>query len=116
MRLNQLTLAILATALWLFISSTSHAQVQNPVKWAFTAKKINSTTFEVHLTATIDAGWHLFSQQAGEGPVSTSIRFGKNPLAVTSGKPKEVGKMIKKYDADFHADVRYYEKQVDLYR
>ena len=51
---------------WLFIivlafgSCFLHAQ--SPVSWSFNSKKVSEKTYEVHLTANIQSGWHLYSQ------------------------------------------------------
>ena len=105
----------LLTALALFaLPALVSAQIENPVKWSFTAKKVNATTYEVHATATIDGGWHLYAQEAGEGPVPTSFKFTKNPLTVLTGKVQEVGKLHKSYDKNFDSELKYYEKSVDF--
>lgn len=105
----------LLTALALFaLPILASAQIENPVKWSFTAKKVNATTYEVHATATIDAGWHLYAQEAGEGPVPTSFKFTKNPLAVLTGKTEEVGKLHKSFDKNFNSELKYYENTIDF--
>ena len=92
----------------------AQAQMNNPVKWSFTSKKINATTYELHMTAAIDGGWHLYAQEAGEGPVPTSFKLVKNPLAVPMGKIKEVGKLHKAFDKNFSSELKYYQNQVDF--
>lgn len=105
----------LLTALALFaLPILASAQIENPVKWSFTAKKVNATTYEVHATATIDAGWHVYAQEAGEGPVPTAFKFTKNPLAITAGKVEEVGKLHKSFDKNFNSELKYYENTVDF--
>ena len=39
---------------------------QSPVSWTFTAKKLGVKTYEVHMTATIQNGWHIYSQNQPE--------------------------------------------------
>lgn len=77
------------------IASIGHAQMLNPVLWTFSAKKTADKTYEVHLLATIQNGWHLYSQtQPADGiNIPTEIIFNKNPLLTLDGKPKETGKM-----------------------
>lgn len=105
----------LLTAICLFaLPLLASAQVENPVKWSFTAKKVNATTYELHMSATIDGGWHLYAQEAGEGPVPTSFKITKNPLVSTTGKIAEVGKLHKAYDKNFDSELKYYENQVDF--
>jgi thiol:disulfide interchange protein DsbD len=105
----------LLTALALFaLPILASAQIENPVKWSFTAKKVNATTYEVHATATIEKGWHLYAQDAGEGPVPTSFKFTKNPLATAVGQTVEVGKLHKSFDKNFNSELKYYESTVDF--
>jgi thiol:disulfide interchange protein DsbD len=102
-------------ALLLFAAPVlANAQIENPVKWSFASKKINDKTYELHMTATIEPGWHLYAQEAGEGPVPTSFKFSKNPLVVTTGRVKEDGKLHKAFDKNFDSELKYYENQVNF--
>ncbi len=98
--------------LLLMMPVLAFAQDMNPVKWTFTSKKVNATTYEVHATATIESGWHLYAQEAGEGPVPTTFTFAKNPLAPAQGKTSEVGKLHKAFDKNFNSELKYYENTV----
>ncbi len=96
-------------------STTLFAQIQNPVKWAYSSKKISAGKYEVHLTANIDNGWHIYSQTTPEGgPVPTAINFTKNPLLTTSGIAKEEGKMESSHDKIFDVDVKQFSNKVDF--
>lgn len=100
----------------LAIVGVAVAQAQEkPVSWNFSAKKIADKTYEVHLTANISGDWHIYSQNVGvDGPVPTAFTFTKNPLLVLDGKPKEVGKLIKKKEDVWDGVVNYYEKSVSF--
>jgi thiol:disulfide interchange protein DsbD len=99
----------------LFLSITGYTQVQKPVTWSFSSKKINATTYDVHLTATINSGWHTYSQTTPEGgPVPTAITFTKNPLLTLQGAAKEVGKLEQKHEAIFGVDVKQFSNKVDF--
>ncbi len=92
-----------------------HAQVQDPVDWKFSSKKINPTTYEVRLTAKLDDGWHIYSQTTADGgPVPTSISFAKNPLLSTSGAVKEIGKLEKHFEPLFGVEVKQYSDKVEF--
>lgn len=91
-----------------------NAQINNPVTWTYSAKKIADKTYELHLTATIEGNWHMYAQDAGEGPEPTTINFSVNPLVTFDGKVKEVGKMEKSYDKNFNSVLKYYGKKVDF--
>lgn len=103
-------LFILFSGIFLFAS----AQIENPVKWSYTAKKVADKSYEIHLTATIDDGWHIYAQDAGEGPEPTSFSFMSNPLVKTEGSVKEIGKMEKAYDPNFRSTLKYYSNKVDF--
>ena len=106
---------ILTLGLSLVILNLVSAQVKDPVQWAFTAKKINATTYEVHLTANIESGWHLYSQTTPDGgPIPTSIEFAKNPLLIFDGTAKEVGKLEQRHEELFGVDVKQFSRKVDF--
>jgi DsbC/DsbD-like thiol-disulfide interchange protein len=93
---------------------TACAQSAKQVKWSYSSKKIGDKTYEIHFTATINGDWHLYSQNAGDGPISTSFTFTKNPLLTSNGPVKEIGNMKKVFEDAFKSEVRYYEKSVDF--
>lgn len=70
--------------------------------------------YELHMTATIQPKWHLYAQDAGEGPLPTAISFDKNPIIKLEGKTNEVGKMIKEYDPNFKSTLKFYANKVDF--
>ena len=97
------------------IANVAFTQVISPVHWVYSAKKINPTTYEIHLTANIDGLWHIYSQTTPEGgPVATSITFSKNPLLTTQGITKEVGKLEQHNEPLFGVDVKQFSRKVDF--
>ncbi len=56
---------------FVFSSHVLFAQLLNPVDWTVTSKKINDKVYEVHLIATINKGWHIYSQNTPEGGPGT---------------------------------------------
>lgn len=101
--------------LFLLTGLLASAQVQNPVKWTYKLKKVNATTYEVHITATIDKGWHVYSQTTPDGgPVPTTINFSKNPLIILVGKAKEVGKLEQRHEELFGVDVKQFSNSVNF--
>ena len=88
----------------------------NPVSWAFTSKKIADKTYEIHLTATMQSGWHLFSQVQPEDAVAipTGFKINNNPLVTLNGKIKEIGKMEKFHDAKLDISANQYANKVDF--
>ena len=105
---------------WLFIvvlvlgSCLLHAQ--SPVSWSFNSKKLSDKTFEVHLTADIQSGWHLYSQDQPSDAIAipTSVTINNNPLLKLDGKVKEVGKMEKFTDKNLGVSAHQYSNKVDF--
>jgi len=105
----------IVTAIFLVLfAGFANAQINNPVTWTYTAKKIADKTYELHMTATIDGNWHLYAQDAGKGPEPTSFVFTPNPLVKFDGKVKEIGKQEKSFDKNFNSVLKYYGKKVDF--
>jgi thiol:disulfide interchange protein DsbD len=98
----------------LSLSFSATAQIQNPVKWEYKAKKIADKTYEVIFTAKIDKGWHLYAQETGEGPVPTSFSFARNPIVTTQGKTKEKGNLLKEFDNNFGSVLQFYADKVEF--
>jgi thiol:disulfide interchange protein DsbD len=89
---------------------------QNPVSWAFSSKKIADKTYEVHMTATIQKGWHLYSQNQPEDAIAipTAFTLAANPLFTPDGKIKEVGKLEKFKDKELGLSANQYSDRVDF--
>ena len=105
---------ILVAAFLFLFAGFANAQINNPVIWTYTAKKIADKTYELHITATINGNWHLYAQDAGEGPEPTTFKFTPNPLIKFDGKVKEIGKMEKSFDKNFNSVLKYYANKVDF--
>lgn len=110
--MKQLFIAFLFTA----TTSLAHAQVLDPVKWTFTSKKIDAKTYEIYLNATIQMGWHLYSQTQPKDAIinPTEIVFTKNPLVSLNGKAKEKGKMELYSDKRLGISANQYSNQVQF--
>ena len=106
---------IFASLIVLFVINTAHAQLQDPVKWSYAAKKKNDKEYVVVIDATLNAAWHIYSiNTPANGPVPTSISFKKNPLVNIDGAVKENGKLKTEHDAVFGVDVKYYADKVEF--
>jgi len=90
-------------------------KAQQPVSWQYSARKIAAKTYEVKITATIESSWHIYSQSTPDGgPLPTKISFSKNPLLITNGSIKEIGKLHQKYEEAFGVDVKQYAEKVEF--
>jgi len=98
-----------------FTISALHAQIQDPVKWNYSAVKKSAKEYVVTINATLPGEWHIYSiSTPPDGPVPTSINFKKNPLITLDGDVKENGKLKTDHDAIFGVDVKYYADKVEF--
>jgi thiol:disulfide interchange protein DsbD len=104
----------LSTIPLFFVSYFLNAQT--PVSWSFNSKKVSDKTYEVHLTANIQSGWHLYSQDQPSDAIAipTSVTINNNPLLKLDGKVKEVGKMEKFNDKNLGISAHQYSNKVDF--
>ena len=92
---------------------TATAQMQDPVHVRSELKKISDTEAELLFSATIDAGWHIYSTGlADDGPISATFHADKMEGAKTVGSLKARGKEQKVFDKVFEMEVRYFEQAV----
>ena len=99
----------------LFFCLDLHAQL-NPVTWTVSSKKISDKVYEIHMKATMQTGWHLYSQLQPEDAIAipTAFTFTKNPLVSLEGKIKEVGKVEKFHDPRLKLSANQYSNSVDF--
>ena len=99
----------------LILSLVTKAQL-NPVSWTYSAKKISDKTYELRITASMQSGWHLYSQSQPEDAIAepTKITFNKNPLLKLDGKVKEEGTMEKFHDAKLDLSANQYSSKVEF--
>ncbi len=92
------------------------SRAQDIVNWKYFTKKIADKTYEIHLTATIESPWHIYSQHLDKDALGlpTTISFNRNPLIYRDGEIKEIGKVIIKREEVTDTDFKYYSDQVDF--
>lgn len=102
--------------IFLSLFALSAAFAQSPVSWGFTSKKVGANVYELRLTATMQPGWHLYSQTQPSDAVAqpTSFMFNSNPLLSLDGKVKEVGKLEKFHDEKLDVSANQYSGKVDF--
>lgn len=87
------------------------AQILHPVKWSYAAKKVSATEAIVYFKATIDKGWHMYSQNvADSGPTKTVFTFAPSQQYTLVGETQE-SKPIVKFEKMFDMKVGYFENQ-----
>ncbi|RCW92102.1 protein-disulfide reductase DsbD family protein [Winogradskyella arenosi] len=74
----------------LALSLNLSAQVVDPVTWETKVEKISKTEYKLISIATIEPGWHLYSQQVPDGgPIPTTFAYGDSDDFKTLGDTKE---------------------------
>ncbi|MBB5397394.1 protein-disulfide reductase DsbD N-terminal domain-containing protein [Mucilaginibacter sp. AK015] len=96
----------------LMITFGAKAQIESHVRWSYAAKKTSATEAVVLIKATMDEGWHIYSQNVKEGgPVKTSFTFAPSKDYALVGKPVEP-KPITRYEKVFGMNVGFFENSV----
>lgn len=73
-----------------------------PVQWTPEVKKTNDGTYEVVLTATIDPGWNIYSQEMAEGgPIPTGITWEGSGWQLQGSLMETADKVVKGKDPLF---------------
>ncbi|MDQ3192046.1 MAG: thioredoxin family protein [Bacteroidota bacterium] len=95
----------------LFTGQLASAQIYQPVKWSFSVKNINESERELIFTASINRGWHLYSQKEYvDGPIPTSFHIEKSSDFKLLGKVLE-SESVKEFDANFGIDLNYFKNK-----
>lgn len=103
---------IIIAAVVLLSATCLHAQILTPVKWSYGAKKLKNGEAVVFMKATIDEGWHLYSQTVKDGgPVKTTFTFPPSKEYTLIGKTIEPTP-ITRNEKVFNMDVSFFENSV----
>jgi len=104
---------IIITLLVMMVVSTTWAQMMNPVHFTSQLKELKGGEGELVFSATIDAGWHVYSTGLGnDGPISATFNAVKMEGVETVGKLQARGNEIKQFDKLFSMELRFFEKAV----
>ncbi len=104
--------ALLAVVILFGAVTGVSAQILQPVKWQFAAKKLANDEAMLFIKATIDEGWTIYSQHLEDGgPVKTTISFTPSGDYSLVGKTAEP-KPKTKHEEVFGMDVAYFDKEV----
>lgn len=94
------------------LSYVAFSQILEPVKWSFSTKDLGNGFAELQFKATMDPGWHLYSQAIEEDPsvitpVPTRFAVNPGPGYELMGKVTEE-KPIEEYDPNFDLVLKYF--------
>ena len=95
----------LLTYLLLLVPMMVGAQILAPIHWEASAARLTDTTAQITLTATIDEGWHLYTQDLpDDGPVATQFHYKQPALGPTTTDAE----VLSDYDENFEMELTYY--------
>ncbi|NIG53155.1 protein-disulfide reductase DsbD [Chitinophaga sp. Cy-1792] len=106
-------LSLLIPVFMLFAGVANAQDSNKPVKWTFTAEKVNDQEYNVHLKGTIEKGVQLYSSTMGDDQVNTRVVLDSTVKGTITGITEE-GKLESKKEPLLDADVKYFENEVDL--
>ena len=107
--MKKIIIALLVT----MVVSTTWAQMMTPVHFTSQLKELKGGEGELVFSATIDAGWHVYSTGLGnDGPISATFNAVKMEGVETVGKLQARGNEIKQFDKLFSMELRFFEKAV----
>jgi thiol:disulfide interchange protein DsbD len=102
---------ILFLLIALTVYTVGNSQILEPVKWTASIEKISDTQYNLVSKATIEPGWHLYSQNVPEdGPIPTTFTFDDaNGALKFIGNTREVeGRVVN--DPVFKMRIKFFEK------
>ncbi|MFZ4106291.1 protein-disulfide reductase DsbD family protein [Flavobacterium sp.] len=93
-----------------FAFANGNSQIKKPVKWTSKTEKISDTEFNLVMIATIEEGWHMYSQFTPEGgPLALVVTvINQKGNFELLGKAKESA-YKKEFNKDFEVDEYYFE-------
>ena len=92
-----------------------NAKIEDPVRWSYRSEKINDTEFDLVITATIDKGWHVYSQFIKDGgPIPTSFKFTPSNSYKLKGTVSELPKAVSAFDKNFDMQIAWHKDKVDF--
>ncbi|OEK08340.1 thiol:disulfide interchange protein [Flavivirga aquatica] len=87
-----------------------NSQVLEPVKWITSIEKISETEYNLIAKASIETGWHLYSQNVPEdGPIPTTFTFddAEGAIKIVGNTSEEEGHTVK--DPVFEMEITFFE-------
>ena len=86
---------------------------QNPVTWTTQAKQIDSLTYDLVITATIEEKWHLYATAMPEdGPLATEFTF-QDTIPIG---PLTHSELITGFDSIFEMELSYFDIKATFYQ
>ncbi|GGF76700.1 protein-disulfide reductase DsbD family protein [Wenyingzhuangia marina] len=96
----------------LFVFCSVNAQVFNPVSWSTSVEKTDKGNLILVSTATIEKGWHLYSQNIGDGgPIPTTFYY---PESIEKVGETIEGNGVEVQDPIFEMPIKYFGEEANF--
>jgi len=97
------------------IGSVANAQIHKPVVWETSVEKINDADFNLIISATIEDGWHLYSQHVPEGgPIATSISINEDDDKFQLIGETSEDEGHEEFDNVFRMNIKFFENKASF--
>ncbi len=99
----------------LFTFTVAPAQVPDPTKWTYEAKKKGGSEYEIVFHLVLKEGWHIWSiTPGGDGTlIPPTFTFDKNEKVQLKGTMKQSGKLISKVMEGIDGKVNMFSGKID---
>lgn len=97
--------------LMLVYCSNMFSQILEPVKWSTSIEKLSETKYKLITKASIDSGWHLYSQNVPDGPIPTTFKYNdeNGTIKIIGNTTEEEGHTVD--DPIFGMMIKFFEKR-----
>lgn len=94
----------------IFTNPNQASGILEPTKWTSTVTKLSDNEYQAEFYATIEPGWHLYSQEEVDGPPSTEFIFNNVSDITLIGETSEP-EAAPIFDKVFEVDVKYFSNE-----
>ncbi|WP_227806514.1 protein-disulfide reductase DsbD domain-containing protein, partial [Algibacter lectus] len=97
--------------LTLFSFVIGNSQISDPVKWTTSVEKLSETEYLLVSKATIESGWHLYSQNVpDDGPIPTTFTYddSNSEFKILGNTSEEKGHIVD--DPVFDMTIKFFEE------
>ena len=104
----------LSTLFLAIIATLSFSQIYDPVEWDYSVEQ-NGKEATLIFTASIEEGWHVYSQvlESDDGPVATRVVLEPSANYELIGKASE-SKTYNEYDSNFEMNLTFFKTKAVL--
>ncbi|MDE3742779.1 protein-disulfide reductase DsbD family protein [Maribacter polysaccharolyticus] len=91
-------------------TTSGFSQILDPVSWSTSVEKISDTHYELISKASIETGWHLYSQNVPEnGPIPTTFSYDDSDgsFKIIDNTEEEIGHTV--HDPVFEMEIKFFE-------